>query len=99
MARLELDETGHLLLDGEPHIVDPNGVALTRERAPRFLEAVQSMAKLIAFVDEPEWRLSAQTMFVELLDAMHTEVFGSCCAQCRAVIDATFGASLSTMTS
>jgi hypothetical protein len=99
MARLELDESGHLMLDGEPHVVDPRGLAAARAASPRFVAAVKAIIELISWVDDAEWQRDTNTMFVELLDAMHTEVFGSCCPQCRAVVDATFGASLSTMVS
>ena len=99
MARLELDSEGHLLFDGEPHIVTPEAMTAAHAKSPEFFDSIHALGMLISAVDNEEWRQMAAQQLVRLLDAMHSEVFAACCPKCRVIIDATFQDGVGGMTS
>jgi hypothetical protein len=99
MARLELDSEGHLLFDGEVHVVTPEAAAEAHARSPEFFGSIHAIGMLIKAVDNSEWQQMATQQLIRLLDAMHEEVFSGCCPQCKLVIDATFQAAAGGMAS
>lgn len=92
MARLELDSEGHVLFDGEVHVVTPAAAAEAHARSPEFFDAIHAIGMLVNVVQDREWQQMAAQQLVRLLDAMHGEVFAACCPKCQLIIDATFKA-------
>jgi hypothetical protein len=90
MARLELDDSGGVLLDGEAHVPSDADKAEVCARAPEFFDSLHAMGLLIASVDNAEWQQMMSQQVVRLLDAMHGEIFSGCCPTCQAIVDATF---------
>jgi len=89
-ARLEIDAEGRVIFDGKVHIPTPEGVAASRAKSPEFFDALTAIGMLIRAVDDEEWKQMAAQQLIRFLDAMHGEVFSSCCPTCQAIVDATF---------